>query len=166
MDVDEEKGAGPINLKESRQLIVEDVKQTNNFRVLAFNAQSMNNKFQKIRDVTQAIKPSVLAIQETSGKNDTMDYSIRGYHKPEITTRKCNINAGGGVGLSVSDQIDYEVLKSPFAEKLIETQTIPLPDHHICIVNVYRPFGDKDIFNKKIVEHLDLQKREKKTWTS
>ena len=48
MDVDEEKGVGPINLKESRQLIVEDVKQTSNFSVLAFNAQSMNNKFQKI----------------------------------------------------------------------------------------------------------------------
>ena len=42
VDVDEEKGAGPINLKESRQLIVEDVKQTSNFSVLAFNAQSMN----------------------------------------------------------------------------------------------------------------------------
>ena len=94
MDVDEEKGAGPINLKESRQLIVEDVKQTSNFNVLAFNAQSINKKFQKIRDVTQAIKPSVLAIQETWGKNNTADYLIRGYHKPEITTRKGNMNAG------------------------------------------------------------------------
>ena len=132
MDVDEEKGTGPINLKESRQLTVEEVKQTNNFSVLAFNAQSMNNKFQKIRDVTQAIKPSVLAIQETWGKNDTTDYSIRGYHKPEISTRKGNMNAGGGVGLWVADQIDYEVLASPFSEKLIETQTILLPDQHIC----------------------------------
>ena len=54
------------------------------------------------------------------------------------------------------------MLKSPFTEKLIETQTILLPDHHICIINVYQPFGKKDIFQKKLVEHLeDLQKKEK-----
>ena len=59
MDVDEEKGAGPVNLKESRQLIVEDVKHTNNFSVLSFNAQNMNNKFQKIRDCCELSRLSL-----------------------------------------------------------------------------------------------------------
>ena len=32
------------------------------------NAQSINNKFQKIRDLMEQIQPIVLAIQETWGK--------------------------------------------------------------------------------------------------
>ena len=106
----------------------------------------MNNKFQKIRDLTQSIKPVCLAIQETWGKNNTTDYSIRGYHKPDISTRKGTMNAGGGVGLWIKSDTDFESLPSLFIDKKIETQTIVLPDLHIIIVNVYRPFGDKDLF--------------------
>ena len=151
----DEEGETPINLRESRLLTVDEIKSTNAIRILSFNAQSMNNKFQKIRDVTQAIKPTVLAIQETWGKNESTDYSIRGYHKPHITARKGTMNAGGGVGIWVKDDTDFEVIDSPFIEKLIETQTILLPDLNICIVNVYRPFGDKDLFTKKLAAHIE-----------
>ena len=151
----DEEGETPINLRESRLLTVDEIKSTNAIRILSFNAQSMNNKFQKIRDVTQAIKPTVLAIQETWGKNESTDYSIRGYHKPHTTARKGTMNAGGGVGIWVKDDTDFEVIDSPFIEKLIETQTILLPDLNICIVNVYRPFGDKDMFTKKLAAHIE-----------
>ena len=151
---DEDEGEAPINLRESRAFTIDEIKDSKATRILAFNAQSMNNKFQKIRDITQKVKPTVLAIQETWGKNESTDYSIRGYHKPEIRTRKGNMNAGGGVGLWVLANIDYEVIESPFVEKLIETQTIILPDLNICIINVYRPFGEKDLFTNKLVDHI------------
>ena len=92
---DEDEGEAPINLRESRALTIDEIKDSKATRILAFNAQSMNNKFQKIRDITQKVKPTVLAIQEAWKKNGSTDYSIRGYHKPEIRTRKGNMNAGG-----------------------------------------------------------------------
>ena len=111
---DEENGTTPINLRLSKYLAVDEIKSSDNIRILSFNAQSMNNKFQKIRDITQHIKPIAVAIQETWGKNHTTDYSIRGYHKPDICTRKGNMNAGGGVGIWIREDTDYESLKSPF----------------------------------------------------
>ena len=158
---DEENGTTPINLRLSKYLAVDEIKSSDNIRILSFNAQSMNNKFQKIRDITQHIKPIAVAIQETWGKNHTTDYSIRGYHKPEICTRKGNMNAGGGVGLWIREDTDFESIKSPFVDKLIETQTILLPDLNIILINVYRPFGDKDIFLKRFLEHiLEVKKTE------
>ena len=41
---------------------------------MSLNAQSINNKFQKIRDATHKIAPVALCIQETWGKNKTTDY--------------------------------------------------------------------------------------------
>ena len=140
---EEEEEQLPINLKESRYIELEAFMATENNKILSFNAQSMNNKFQKIRDATQKIKPICLAIQETWGKNQSTDYSIRGYHKPEIVTRKGNMNAGGGVGLWIRKDTDFESLKSPFIDKHIETQTVVLPDLHIIIVNVYGPSGTR-----------------------
>ena len=101
-----------------------------------------------------------MAIQETWGKNSTTDYSIRGYHKPDICTRKGNMNAG----IWVREDTNYESLKSPFIDKLIETQTVLLPDLNIILINVYRPFGDKDIFIKKLLEHILEVKKLSRTW--
>ena len=143
-------------------LTVEQIKVSKSTRVLSFNAQSMNNKFQKIRDITQTLKPMVLAIQETWGENVSIDYSIRGYSKPDIVARNGNMNAGGGVGIWVTEGTDFEVIKSPFIEKLIETQTILLPDLQLCIVNVYRPFGDKEMFITKLSAHVEHLLQEEK----
>ena len=155
MDGDMEEEEVPINFRESSLYTIDQIKGSSSTRILAFNAQSMNNKFQKIRDTCQAIKPTVLALQETWGKNSSTDYSIRGYSKPDIVTRNGNMNAGGGVGIWVRNGTDFEVLKSPFIEKLIETQTIILPDLNLCIINVYRPFGDKDLFLNKLTAHVE-----------
>ena len=87
-DKEEEEEDRPVNFRESGLLTVDQVKVSKSTRVLSFNAQSMNNKFQKIRDITQTIKPTVLAIQETWGKNSSTDYSIRGYSKPDIAAKK------------------------------------------------------------------------------
>ena len=61
----------------------------------------------------------------------------------------------------IREDTDFKSLKSPFIDKLIETQTILLPDLNIILINVYRPFGDKDIFLKKLLEHiLEVKKTE------
>ena len=67
------------------------------------------------------------------------DYSIKGYHKPEILARAGNMNAGGGVGNWIREDIDFEIIKSPFKDKTIETLTMLLPDLDIIIINAYRP---------------------------
>ena len=66
-----------------------------------------------------------------------------------------SMNIGGGVGLWVRDDIDFETFKSPFETKEIETQTVLLPGHNLAIINVYRPFGDKNTFIAKCMGHID-----------
>ena len=49
------------------------------------------------------------------GENIATDYSIKGYHKPDFVVRKRDsMNLGGGVASWVRDDIDFEVIKSPF----------------------------------------------------
>ena len=153
----EEEGAGTIsNLHESSKLSLNEVNKTDNVRLLSFNARSINNKFLKIRDIASHIFPEVLCIQETWGKNATTDYSIQGYHKPEFAVRAGDgMNLGGGVGAWIRADTDYEVIKSPFKAKEIETQTLLLPDLDMIVINVYRPFGDKDTFISTLMSHLD-----------
>ena len=107
-------------------MLISDLKKSPEHKILSLNAQSINNKFQKLRDMVQSCNPTVLCIQEMWGRNPTTDYSIRGYHKPEIKTRKGNMNSGGGVGIWVREDIDFETITSPYVEKTIETLTILL----------------------------------------
>ena len=86
----------PINLVESNYITLAEIGKTAEIKLLSFNAQSINNKFQQIRDTVHECMATVMCIQETWGRNETTDYSIRGYHKPEIKVRKGNMNAGGG----------------------------------------------------------------------
>ena len=58
---DEENGTTPINLRLSKYLAVNEIKSSDNIRILSFNAQSINNKFQKMRDITQHIEPIAMA---------------------------------------------------------------------------------------------------------
>jgi len=64
------------------------------------------------------------------------------------------MNLGGGVGTWVREDLDYEMMQSPFIEKTIETQTILLTDKNLIIINVYRPFGDLELFFEHIFAHL------------
>ena len=85
-----------------------DCNDKNIFRVLSLNVQSMNNKFDAIRAIADSTGTSILAIQEVWGQNITTGYSIKGYHKPEIITRKTGgMNAGGGVAIWVKSSIDF-----------------------------------------------------------
>ena len=84
------------------------------------NAQSISNKLQKIRDLTHTCKPTIVAIQETWGRNSLTDYSIKGFHPPVIQPRKGDsMNIGGGVGIWISEKTDFERVESPFVDKVI-----------------------------------------------
>ena len=99
--------------------------------------------------------PSVLCLQEIWGVNASTDYSIRHYHKPSLKSRiGTSMNIGGGIGFWVRDNIEYELIYSPFIQKQIESATIKLPKHNLLIVNIYRPFGDVGLFLNEIADHI------------
>ena len=142
-------------------LLINDVRKTENLTILSANVQSMNNKFQEIRDITHRLSPSILCLQETWGKNDSTDYSIKHYHQPHICTRPgSGMNQGGGVGIWISTNLDFKIMKSPFTAKQIETATIKIPDKKLLIINVYRPFGEIYSFIEELRDHIK-QLREK-----
>ena len=64
---DMEEGQVPTGMRESRTLDLETVAKNDKFKIASFNARSINNKFQNIRDMTHKTSPVVLCIQETWG---------------------------------------------------------------------------------------------------
>ena len=64
------------------------------------------------------------------------------------------MNSGGGVGTWTRSDIDYETLPYPFMEKIVETLIILLPDQNTIIINVYRPFLDKNTFLEQITSYI------------
>jgi len=137
--------------------------ESDSFKILSLNAQSMNNKFQDLRDLVNTTKASVLAIQETWGRNPTTDYSIRGFHRPEFQLRTgAGMNLGGGTGLCIRNDLDFDIIKVTSIDKICEMQAISLNDKNISIINVYRPFGDMSIFLSTLESNI-LAIKEKKT---
>ena len=160
-DEDNEVRDTDLIFHDSKYVTPSDVKRNNDFTIMSVNVQSMNNKFQQIRDVTHEIDPSILCLQETWGKNDVKDYSIKFYHKPHIITRPgTGMNLGGGVGIWVKTNLDFEILKSPFKSKVIETATIRLPTLKFIIINVYCPFGNKGEFIEEMYKHVCCIKKQ------
>ena len=116
----------------------------------------MNNKFQGLRDLANSTKTSILAIPETWGKNPTTDYSIKGFHRPEFTLRTgSGMNLGGGLGLWVRSDIDFEVIKVKSIDRVCEMQAITIPDKNLSILNVYRPFGDVYVFLDTLTMNIE-----------
>ena len=54
------------------------------------------------------------------------------------------MNLGGGVGIWVQSNLDYNIINSPFLDKIIECQTIEIPKQKIAIINIYCPFLDTE----------------------
>jgi len=126
---------------------IDPKEETLNFKILSLNAQSINNKFQEMRDLINNTKCSVVAVQETWGRNPTTDYSVKGFHRPEFVTRHGEgMNLGGGIAMWIREDLDYDNITIRTLEKTCEMQAVSLPDHKLCIINCYRPFGDIPLF--------------------
>ena len=155
MDADDVGDTGKLNFPLSSYKLPNEIGKTNQLSIMSVNVQSMNNKFQEIRDIVHSISPTVLCLQEVWGRNSTKDYSIKHYHKPLIITRKGeSMNLGGGVAIWVKEGMDFEQAKSPFKDRDIESCCITLPSEKLIITSIYRPFGDKHYFQASLYEHI------------
>ena len=56
------------------------------------------------------------------------------------------MSLGGGIGLWIRSDLDYNVIRMTSIARTCEMQAISLNDKNISIINVYRPFGDMSIF--------------------
>ena len=102
--------------------------ESNCLKILSINAQSMNNKFQDLRDLANSTKATVMAIQETWGKNPTTDYSIKGFHRLEFKLRTGEgMNLGGGVGIWIRDDQDYDNIKMISIDRAVSYTHLTLP---------------------------------------
>ena len=104
-----------INFSNSMYITPSDIVKDNKISIMSINVQSMNSKFQYLRDIVHQVEPTFLCLQETWGRNATKDYTIRHYQKPSIITRPgVGMNLGGGVGIWVRNGFDFDLIKSPF----------------------------------------------------
>ena len=89
------------------------------------------------------------------GKEPHYDYSIRGFHIPEFKLRTGKgMNLGGGIGLWIRSDLDYDVIRMTSIDRTCEMQGIFLNDKNISIINVYRPFGDMSIFMSTLESNI------------
>ena len=121
-DLEDKISEGPSDIRPSCYIGVKN--DPTCFKILSLNAQSINNKFQAIRDVTNDTKATILAVQETWGRNATTDYSIAGFHRPEFVTRRGEGMNLGGVAIWIQNDHDYEVLDTN-----THRQNMPNPSH-------------------------------------
>ena len=56
------------------------------------------------------------------------------------------MNLGGGIGLWIRSDLDYDVIRMTSIDRTCEMQAISLNDKKISIINVYRPIWDMSIF--------------------
>ena len=119
------------------------------FSIFSHNIRSINGHWKDILDIINENQPlnfSILAFQEIWSVQRT--YEIQGYNKFEYNTRDksstLNPNCGGGVGLFVDKNLDYEVLnvQSAFIPHVYESIWIKIKSKKGAdkiVGNVYRP---------------------------
>ena len=72
-----------------------------------------------------------------------------------ITRTGLGMNLGGGVGLWIRNDIDFDIIPARTEERHCEMQSIVISDLKICIINVYRPLGDIGIFFNTLESNLE-----------
>ena len=109
------------------------ISDQDNFSILSYNIRSLAPKFDELTNFLDQFShpPSIIALQEiwSIGRN----FSISGYSNLEYISRdknstKLNPNCGGGVGLFVSNNIQFEVLhfNNSFIKGVFESQWVKI----------------------------------------
>ena len=98
------------------------------FSVLSQNVRSIGGKFDQLKEyVGRYTKNKITCIMLQEVWSVGRVYNLPGYHNLEYNTRDknqtVNSNCGGGVGIYVSNSLDYEVLqfKNEFIEGVYES---------------------------------------------
>ena len=138
----------------------------NKFSVLSQNIRSLGGKFDHFREYVGRFnenKITCILLQEVWSIG--REYNLPGYHAIEYNTRDkdktLNSNCGGGVGVYISDTIDYEVLrfKDEFVEGVYESIWVKVQlgqGQSKILGSVYRPNTGRGDLNKAIAIHESI----------
>ena len=150
-----------LNIEEMYELAT-----ANKFSVLSQNVRSLGGKFDDFREYVGRFKENKITcilLQEVWSIR--REYKLPGYHSLEYNTRDkdkvLNSNCGGGVGIYISDTLDYEVLefKDEFVEGVYESIWVKV---HLgrgkskILGSVYRPNTGKGDLGKAIAIHESI----------
>ena len=125
-----------LDVNELQELAV-----NNSFLVVSQNIRSLGGKFDNFREYIasfRSLKVSVVALQEVWSVGRI--YDLPGYHPIEFNTRDksrtLNSNCGGGVGIYISDSLDYEILQfeNQFIEGIYESIWVKLREPFIFVL--------------------------------
>ena len=133
------------------------------FSVLSQNVRSIGGKFDQLKEyVGRYTKNKITCIMLQEVWSVGRVYNLPGYHNLEYNTRDknqtVNSNCGGGVGIYVSNSLDYEVLqfRNEFIEGVYESIWIKVHLGHNkskILGCVYRPNTNKGDIHRAITIH-------------
>jgi len=106
--------------------------------ILFINIRSLKKNYHKLVHEINNLKhkPIIIALQELWTPHPTQLY-ITGYHKLEHFIR---VNKkGGGVGIFVREDINYENIGLKQEEEKQEIIAVKLKDHNYVVLNIYKP---------------------------
>ena len=142
---------------------LQELADNNSFLVVSQNIRSLGGKFDNFSEYIasfRSLKVSVVALQEVWSVGRI--YDLPGYHPIEFNTRDknrtLNSNCGGGVGIYISDSLDYEILQfeNQFIEGIYESIWVKLNLEHNktkIVGSVYRPNSAKGDLKRAITIH-------------
>ena len=142
-------------------------KDNDKFSTLSLNIRSLTGKWMEFKELISSFsdshKFSVIALQEVWNVPKGMSYSLPGYKPFEYKIRDNtgrNSNAGGGVGLWVKNNIEYEILNqiSIFEPNFFESQFIKVitgKNKFTIVGNIYRPNTGPMANLGRFIETLD-----------
>jgi len=109
--------------------------------ILSFNIQSLNSKFNQFKELIYNLPKPPLAIllQETWNTDNEAFFTLDGFHNPLFKSRS---GKGGGVGIYIRSDLEYEAQLSPFHERVFESLSVNLTlknQKKLFICNIYRP---------------------------
>ena len=105
------------------------------------NVRSLRANFNKVREFSSCLKkqPLVIAMNEIWSPHPWQEM-LNGYHRLEKTERNgSSAHKGGGVGMFVRKDIEYETISTVFLDSVIETKTLILKKNKIVVIAIYRP---------------------------
>ena len=126
--------------------------ESHKFSTLSYNVRSLPGKWDEVRNLIRSInhnkfKFSVIALQEVWNVPVNLNYDLEGYKPFEYRIRNPSGrdgNAGGGVGVWVDSDLEYEVLEelSIFEPHFFESIFIKVKTSQTkftIVGNIYRP---------------------------
>jgi len=120
-------------------------------KVFSSNVRGLIRNWNQLHQI--AIKNyDVILLNEIWKINDFENIKIDNFNLATLKQRERQ--RGGGVLIYVKDNIEFEIVDSPYIEGIIETCSIKIKD--TCITSLYRPpSGNKQEFIDRLLEWIE-----------